>query len=116
VRGVTRDDLADPNPPSYEWSALDLPVPLVVFTNTPIGTVGCSAEFIFASTDATATFECRLDPPPPRNPGNFAPCASPRTVTLNAPGSYTFHVRARNLVGVAGEPAVHAFVSDCNPL
>jgi hypothetical protein len=113
VRAVTRDGLADPDPETYAWDVLDLPPPDVFLTSTPVGTVGCSAEYRFSSSDTAARFECRLDPPPPRSPGSFAPCSSPRTVTLTEPGSYTFHVRAVNIVNVAGEPVSHAFVSDC---
>jgi hypothetical protein len=55
--------------------------------------------FTFASTDATATFLCRLDGP--GGAGTDAPCTSPHAFGTLAPGSYTFVLTA---VDPAGNP------------
>ena len=57
-------------------------------TSGPPATSGASATFAFATTDPTATFECRLDT------GSWAACTSPRTYSSLTDGSHTFTVRA----------------------
>jgi hypothetical protein len=80
------------------------PVQVVVDNNTapdtfitsgPTGTVeSTDATFTFASSDASATFECTLD-------GTLvdAFCVSPKTYTGLSAGTHTFSVRARNAAG-----------------
>ena len=51
-----------------------------------------AATFEFEASDATATFECRLDT------GEWTPCTSARTITASE-GSHTFAVRAAGPYG-----------------
>jgi glucose/arabinose dehydrogenase len=55
-----------------------------------------SPSFAFSSSDATATFECRLDA---GNVGPWQPCSSPQTYSGLADGSYVFRVRAVDEAG-----------------
>jgi hypothetical protein len=64
-------------------------------------TNNASPTFTFSSTDAGASFECRLT-------GDYAPCSSPETYSALADGTYTFAVRT---VG-GGTPATLTFTVD----
>jgi len=50
-------------------------------------------SFSFASGDASAIFECRVDP------GAFQACSSPHTISQLSDGAHTFHVKAIDAPG-----------------
>ncbi len=65
------------------------------------------ADVAFSSTDATASFECRIDG------GAFEPCASPRVYAQLADGQHDFAVRAVDPAGNADpSPATHGWTVD----
>jgi hypothetical protein len=106
VRAIDRAGNADPTAASRTWT-VDTDAPDTTITSGPTGTVaGAQATFAFTSTDAQATFECRLDG------GAFAACASPHTVASVSPGSHRFEVRAVDHAGTADPtPAVQTWTS-----
>lgn len=59
-----------------------------ILTGPELLTSAASATFIFASTVAGATFECRLDA------AGYAACRTPLTLTALADGAHTLQVRA----------------------
>ncbi len=66
-----------------------------------------SAAFTFSSADGTATFECSL------NGSAYAACTSPKTYTSLVAGSYTFGVRAKDIVGnIDATPASYSWAID----
>ncbi len=76
--------------------------PTATIDNTPV--TGNTPTFTFASPEAGATFECRLDS------GAFTPCTSPYTVAAGLPsGAHTFEVRAVDAAGNRGAGAVRGF-------
>jgi hypothetical protein len=97
---------------SVTWNS-DTTPPDTTITSGPSGTVydmtpTKSVTFAFTS-EAGATFECRLDS------AAFAPCTSPKTVAAT-PGAHTFAVRAIDGVGnVDPTPATRTFTYQrCN--
>ena len=74
----------------------------------PSGTVASSsASFEFSSTEAGASFECKLDT------GNWAACSSPKTYSGLSDGSHTFSVRSTDTAGnVDQSPAARTWTVD----
>ena len=74
-------------------------------TGGPIGiTNDPTPTFIFSSSIAGSTFQCRLDA------GAFSACTSPKTTAHLTDGPHTFHVRAKDSQGnVEPNPASRAF-------
>jgi hypothetical protein len=77
-------------------------VPDTKVTKGPTETTKSTVKYLFTSTDATATFECRL-----KGKGvhtvqlkQFNPCSSPKKYKKLAPGHYTFLVRAVSVAGL----------------
>lgn len=69
--------------------------------------ISADADFIFSSTDGTATFECVLDG------GAYAVCTSPKNYTGLDDNSHTFAVRAKDPVGnVDATPASFTWTID----
>ncbi len=88
---------------------VDLTAPPVTLTDGPEqGSVVNSpqAQFTFGSTEAGATFTCRIDQ------GDWAACASPRTVNGLGDGEHSFQVRAADSVGNVSAPASRAWSVD----
>jgi hypothetical protein len=107
---VRAKDLAgnvDATPATRTWT-IDTAAPDTTITAGPSGTVNDStADFTFTSTDATATFECRLDA------GAFAACTTPLTTAVLADGAHTFEVRAKDPGGnVDATPATRTWTVD----
>lgn len=91
----------------------DATAPETSFTSTPpAATNQTTAQFAFGGSDATsgvASYECSLDN------AAFAPCTSPRTVTVAA-GSHTFRVRAVDGAGHRdATPASFTWQVDATP-
>jgi hypothetical protein len=87
---------ADNSPLSAKSTVhVDTQAPETTITSGPTGTTtDPSPAFAFASTDATASFECRLDGP--AGTGTYQPCTAPQTYTDLADGTYSFNVRAKD--------------------
>jgi hypothetical protein len=91
--------LSDDEPPP----AVDTVGPETRITDGPDeSTEERSASFVFEADEPARAFQCRLDA------GSFAECVSPQ----NYPGplsiaAHVFNVRAVDLAGNVGEPAVH---------
>jgi hypothetical protein len=108
----TPDPASDPTAPTTLTSGtlnmqLDTTVPPVAI-NTPRptnGTVDATPTFQFSSTEAGSTFECSLTPGTEAVERPYEECTSPLTYDDQAPGTYTFRVRATDAAGNVGAPA-----------
>jgi hypothetical protein len=66
-----------------------------------------SPKFSFTSSDANATFECKIDA------GSFQTCPSPKQYFLLSEGQHTFQVRAKNASGdLDPTPPQHTWTVD----
>lgn len=73
----------------------------------PTGTTNTTSAAFTFSTEAGATFECKLDS------GAFASCSSPTGYSALTNGSHTFQVRARDAAGnVDATPATRTWMVD----
>ncbi|NWG21820.1 MAG: choice-of-anchor D domain-containing protein, partial [Chloroflexi bacterium] len=100
----------DATPATRTWT-VDATPPDTTITGGPANgsTSGPDVSFSFSSTEAGATFECRV------LPAAFAPCTSPQNLTLPG-GSRTFEVRARDAVGnIDATPASRTWTVDATP-
>ncbi len=96
----------DPSPATRMF-IVDGTAPTVAISAQPMNPSNDSTpSFTFASPDATATFECRIDA------GTFAACTSVFTSAAIADGSHTFRVRAKDPVGNQGTEATYTWVID----
>ena len=95
------------NPPGSDPDP-DTTPPDTSITDGPSGTVASgSASFEFSSTEAGASFECKLDT------GNWAACSSPKAYSGLSDGSHTFSVRSTDTAGnVDGTPAARTWTVD----
>jgi DNA-directed RNA polymerase specialized sigma24 family protein len=92
ARAKDRAGNVDRSPASWKWK-IDLP-PETKITAGPSGrTASKSATFRFSSTDADATFQCKVDG------GDWAACTSGTTYSGLTQGSHTFSVRAKDAGG-----------------
>ena len=96
VRAVDAVGNRDPSPASRGFK-VDLTRSDTTITARPPQTVvpDSTQELRFESDDPGSTFECRL------GTSAFAPCSSPWSVSVNAPGDYSGEVRA---IGSNGQP------------
>ena len=79
---------------SVRTFTLDTTAPTTTIDSGPSGsTSDTAAAFAFHSSEAGASFECRLDG------AAWAACSSPKTYNGVAPGAHTFQVRATDAVG-----------------
>lgn len=95
----------DATPASYTWVVADLPQTVIgsapsYYTNQTTATVA------FSSSDASATFQCRV------NGAAYAACTSPKTYTGLVPGAYIFDVRAVTAIGTDPTPAQAQWILD----
>jgi hypothetical protein len=112
VGGVT-----DPTPATRAFT-VDTVAPDTTISSGPTGTITTnSASFGFTS-EAGATFQCKLDGPGTTT-GTYGSCSSPKAYSSLANGSYTFSVRATDTAGnLDPSPATRAFtvsVTGCTP-
>ena len=94
----------DPTPASRSFRVVDRTPPNTTITAGPSGTVtGSSQRFTFSS-EAGATFQCRM------NTGPWANCVSPRTIRKLKVGAHSFYARAIDAAGnVDATPARRNF-------
>ncbi|MDA0182327.1 plastocyanin/azurin family copper-binding protein [Solirubrobacter phytolaccae] len=106
---VRATDLAgnvDPTPASRAFT-VDTIAPDTTITSGPSGPTSSSSASFGFSSEANATFECRLDA------GEYVACTSPRVLSGLADGAHTLYVRAKDAVGnVDPSPASRAFTVD----
>jgi N-acetylneuraminic acid mutarotase len=80
--------------PAWFSDAIDLTPPETTIEGGPSGVLSSKdASFTFISSEASSTFECRLDD------AAFAPCGSPKGYGGLGDGSHTFEVRATDAFG-----------------
>jgi hypothetical protein len=112
VRALNEAGDVDPTPAAANFS-VDTTAPETTLTEAPSGTIGTSfASFAFTSTEP-GSFQCRLDS---IEPGDWGPCASPKSYTSLTDGSHAFEVRASDELGNADPtPAAASFVIYTGP-
>ncbi len=110
VRAVDAAGNVDASPASRTWTVDATPPETTITGGPPAGsTTGPGVSFTFSS-EAGATFECRL------HTGTFSPCTSPQSLTGLTTGVYTFSVRAIDAVGnVDSTPATRSWTVDATP-
>jgi hypothetical protein len=110
VRAVDAAGNVDASPASRTWTVDATPPETTITGGPPAGsTTGPGVSFTFSS-EAGATFECRL------HTGTFSPCTSPQSLTGLTTGVYTFSVRAIDAVGnVDPTPATRSWTVDATP-
>jgi hypothetical protein len=88
----------------------DTTAPDTTITSGPTGTTSDSTPtFAFASSEASAVFECRVDT------GAWADCTSPWTTASLTDGDHSVAVRATDVAGnTDASPATRAFTVDAN--
>jgi hypothetical protein len=105
VRAV-KGSLADPTPASSTIT-VDTSAPDVTIDDTPVSLSNVAAPtFQYSSTDATATFECKVDE------GEFAACVSGDAITAVTDGEHTFTVRPVDPSGNIGAEASYTWEAD----
>jgi PASTA domain len=94
VRSADPADNTDPSPASYTW-VVDTTAPETTIGPTTPGANSPSgnATFDFASSEAGATFQCRLDA------GAYGSCTSPAAYAGLGDGAHTLSVKATDAAG-----------------
>jgi MYXO-CTERM domain-containing protein len=107
VRAVDTLGFRDPSPATYTWT-VDTGAPeTTIDTAEPDPTADPTAEFVFESSDAAATFECSIDS------GTYAACDAAFSTAPLADGPHTISVRARDTAGnVDATPAIYTWTVD----
>jgi hypothetical protein len=96
VRGVNASG-ADPTPASYTWT-VDTVAPTSTIDTHPVDpSPGASAAFTFHASEQTLRFECSLMTG--GQPDAFSTCASGKTYSGLADGTYSFKLRATDRAG-----------------
>ncbi len=100
----------DPSPAAYTWT-IDTVVPdTTIDAYPPNPSTSSSATFAFSSTEAGATFACKLDS------ADYGPCTSPKSYSGLSDGSHTFTVRAGDAAGnLDPTPASYTWTLDATP-
>jgi hypothetical protein len=105
VRALDAAGNVDATPASASFT-VDTTAPDTLITSS---TTGAASSFSFSATESPATYACRLDGPADAI-GAFQACASPKTYTALADGTYTFRVRATDAAGnVDATPATQTW-------
>ena len=101
--------LVESEPATFEWTIDDVTAPVTTITTAPpASTHLADALFEFTGTDdatpaADLDFECSLDG------AVFGACASPEELNELAVGTHELRVRATDVAGNVGAPAVHTW-------
>ena len=99
----------DASPASRSFT-VDTTPPDTTITAGPSGPTNDSTPTFSFTSEAGATFECRVDA------AAFASCSSPFTTGALSDGAHTFEVRAKDGVGnTDASPASRAFTVDTTP-
>lgn len=89
VRATNQVGTTDGSPATHDWSVAPTVAPDTVIDSRPaVSTTATAASFVFSASDASSTFECRVDG------GSWSACTSPMSLTDLAVGSHSFEVRA----------------------
>jgi hypothetical protein len=112
VRATDPAGNTDTTPASRTFT-VDTGPPQTTLDAGPTGAVNDrSASFGFSSSEAGATFECKLDGPGSAT-SDYAACTSPKDYSSLADGSYTFSVRATDTTdNTDPSPATRTFAID----
>ena len=103
VRALDAYGNIDPSPAGRSFS-VDTTPPETTITSGPKGTITDKTPTFEFSSEAGASFECRVDE------GAFVGCSSPHTTALLSTGGHVFEVRAIDAVGnLDPTPASRAF-------
>jgi Bacterial Ig-like domain len=104
ISAVTRDVAGNPSQPARRTVTVDTVAPDTTITSGPPDpTTQTTATFEFTSSEAGATFECRLDG------GAFGSCSSPASYDVDN-GPHSLAVRSVDAAGnVDGTPATRAW-------
>ena len=109
VRATDAAGNTDATPASRTWT-VDTVAPDTTMDSGPSGTIAVAEATFSFSSEAGATFECRLDG------AAYSACTSPKSYTNLANGSHTFYVRAKDGAGnVDATPASRTFTVDVPP-
>ncbi len=103
VRATDPAANSDPTPASRTFT-VDTTPPDTTIDSGPSGTTNDPTPTFGFSSEAGASFQCKLDS------SSYSACASPRTTAHLTDGSHTFSVRAKDEVGnVEAAPALRSF-------
>ena len=107
VRAKDPGGIVDPSPATRAWTVDAVGPPVSIATGPTNPSNVTTPQFTFSSTDATATFECRVD-----GVTAFATCATPFTSGALTDGTRTFRVRGTDAFGNVGADATFTWVVD----
>src|SRR6266511_2788387 len=108
-RATATDAAGNASPCSAAFTYVeDSTAPDTTIDSGPSGATNDSTPtFAFSSSEASASFECKLDG------GSFASCSSPSTTGALTDGAHTFSVRATDQIGnTDASPASRTFTVD----
>jgi hypothetical protein len=109
VRAIDAAGNIDITPASRAWT-VDTTAPDTMIDSGPSGTITVADATFTFSSEAGATFECRLDG------AAYSACTSPKSFTNLSNGFHTFEVRAKDGAGnVDATPASRTFSVDVPP-
>lgn len=103
VRAVDAVGFEDLSPAWFSWTIDTTPPETSIVSGPPNPSNASTSTFEFASNEATATFECRLDGAP-----SFTPCGEPAVFSGLGHGPHGVEVRAVDGAGNA-DPSPAAF-------
>jgi hypothetical protein len=112
VRAVDAAGNPDPSPASRSFT-VDTVAPQTTIDSGPSGPTNDDSPSFDFSSEAGASFECRLDS---NQEADFDPCTSPQSYSSLAVGAHTFEVRATDQAGNTDQtPASRSFTVDTSP-
>ena len=110
VRAIDAAGNIDPNAPSRPWT-VDTVGPNATITDGPPSlSNSLSATFTFSGAESGGGYECKVDAA--GSPGTFAACTSGQSFAVQSPGTFTFSVRASDVLGNFGTSDSHSWTVD----